>query len=108
MIISHVLSSFELGGQERVALDLATRQRRAGHFVVAISLAAAPEGPLADAFRDAGVRAETVAKGTGVDASLPVRLAAFLRDERVDVVHTHNPHALIYGAPAAGLARAAI
>jgi len=108
MIIAHVLSSFGLGGQEKVALDLATRQRSAGHFVVAVSLAARPEGPLAAAFRNAGVRAETVAKGDGVDASLPVRLAAFLREERTDVVHTHNPHALIYGAPAAGLARAAI
>src|SRR5262245_40884676 len=108
MIIAHVLSSFGLGGQERVALDLASRQRAAGHFVVAVSLAAPPEGPLADAFRDAGVRAATVPKGGGVDTSLPVRLAGFLRDERVEVVHTHNPHALIYGAPAAGLARAAL
>ncbi|HEX6272187.1 MAG TPA: glycosyltransferase [Polyangiaceae bacterium] len=108
MIIAHVLSSFGLGGQEKVALDLATKQRHAGHFVMAVSLAAPPEGPIAPEFRRAGVRAETVAKGDGVDASLPVRLAALLRAEHVDVVHTHNPHALIYGAPAAGLARAAI
>src|SRR5262245_56386341 len=102
MIIAHVLSSFGLGGQERVALDLASRQRAAGHFVCAVSLAASPEGPVASDFRAAGVRAETVPKGGGVDASLPVRLARLLRDERVQVVHTHNPHALIYGAPAAG------
>jgi glycosyltransferase involved in cell wall biosynthesis len=108
MIIAHVLSSFGLGGQEKVALDLASRQRSAGHFVVAVSLATPPEGLLADEFRRAGVRAKTVPKSGGVDASLPVRLAGFLRDERVDVVHTHNPHALIYGAPAASLARAAI
>jgi glycosyltransferase involved in cell wall biosynthesis len=108
MIIAHVLSSFGLGGQEKVALDLATKQRGAGHFVVAVSLATPPEGPIAREFQRAGVRTETVAKGDGVDASLPMRLAALLRSERVDVVHTHNPHALIYGAPAAGLARAAI
>jgi glycosyltransferase involved in cell wall biosynthesis len=106
MIIAHVLSSFGMGGQERVALDLASEQRRAGHFVVAVSLSPFPEGPLASLFRKAGVRAETVSKGDGVDATLPVRLASLLRDERVDVVHTHNPHALIYGAPAASLARA--
>ena len=108
MIIAHVLSSFGLGGQERMALELASKQRAAGHFVVAISLSGQPEGPVAEGFRNAGVRAETVAKGDGLDASLPVRLAGRLREERVEVVHTHNPHALIYGAPAAGLARAAI
>jgi glycosyltransferase involved in cell wall biosynthesis len=108
MIIAHVLSSFGLGGQERMALDLASKQRAAGHFVVAISLSGESEGPVAAGFREAGIRTETVAKGDGVDASLPVRLAARLREERVEVVHTHNPHALIYGAPAAGLARAAI
>ncbi|HVR18865.1 MAG TPA: glycogen synthase, partial [Polyangiaceae bacterium] len=79
MIIAHVLSSFGLGGQEKVALNLATQQRAAGHFVLAVSLASPPEGPLASEFRRAGVRAETVAKGDGVDASLPVRLAALLR-----------------------------
>ena len=107
MIIAHVLSSFGVGGQERVALDLASGQRKAGHFVLAVSLSPFPEGPLALSFRKAGVRAETVSKGDGVDATLPVRLASLLRDERVDVVHTHNPHALIYGAPAASIARAA-
>jgi glycosyltransferase involved in cell wall biosynthesis len=108
MIIAHVLSSFGLGGQERMALELASKQRAAGHFVVALSLSGESEGPVAAGFREAGIRTETVAKGDGVDASLPVRLATRLREERVEVVHTHNPHALIYGAPAAGLARAAI
>lgn len=91
-----------------MALGLASKQRAAGHFVVAISLSGLPEGPVASGFRNAGVRTETVPKGNGIDASLPVRLAGRLREERVEVVHTHNPHALIYGAPAAGLARAAI
>src|SRR5262245_36663312 len=108
MIITHVLSSFGLGGQERVALDLASKQCAAGHTVVAVSLAGFPEGPLAEEFRKAGVRAESVIKGGGVDTSLPVRLGLLLRDLQSEVVHTHNPHALIYGAPAAGLARAAI
>lgn len=105
--IAHVLSSFGLGGQERVALDLARRQRARGHRVLAISLAAPPDGPIAEQFRAAEVRTETIPKGGGVDPTLPVRLASCLKSEHVDVVHTHNPHALIYGAPAANLARAA-
>lgn len=104
--IAHVLSSFGMGGQERVALDLASWQRKRGHRVIAISIAPEPEGPLAELFRAADVRAETMPKYSGLDASLPVRLAALLGAEKVDVVHTHNPHAMIYGAPAASLVRA--
>jgi glycosyltransferase involved in cell wall biosynthesis len=107
LTIAHVLSSFGLGGQERVALDLATRQHARGHRVLAISLAAPPEGPNAEYFRAAKVRTQTIAKARRVDPSLAVRLASCLIGERIDIVHTHNPHALIYGAPAARLAGAA-
>lgn len=106
--IAHVLSSFHTGGQERVALDLATQQRAAGHQVCAISLAPAPEGPNGAAFRAAGIRTQTIAKThRGVDVTLPLRLAAFLARRGADVVHTHNPHALVYGAAAAGIVHAA-
>lgn len=105
--IAHVLSSFGLGGQERMALDLARRQRASGHRVIAISIAAPPDGPLAEEFHAADIQTETIPKGSGLDPTLPVRIAACLTSRRVDVVHTHNPHALIYGAPAANLARAA-
>ena len=106
MVIAHVLSSFARGGQERVALDLARLQRADGHEVVAISIARGPEGPLAAAFRDVGARPVSIAKGPRLDPSLPLRLAAQFWRHRVSVVHTHNPHALIYGAPAAWLAGA--
>jgi glycosyltransferase involved in cell wall biosynthesis len=108
MVIAHVLSSFGLGGQERVAVDLARLQRAAGHEVLAISIARGPEGPTAAAFRANGVLVKTIAKGAHVDPSLLVRIAAHLRRLHVDVVHTHNPHALIYGAPAAWLSGSAV
>lgn len=107
LTIAHILSSFGLGGQERVAVDLARAQRSAGHQVIAVSLAAEQEGSIITAFRQASIETETIAKGRGFDATLPLRLATRLAGWRVDVVHTHNPHALIYGAPAARLLRAA-
>ncbi len=103
LTIVHVLSSFQMGGQERVALDLATLQRQAGHCVLAISLAPPPQGRMVDAFRSVGVETDAVSKGRGFDPSLPFRLARRLSKERVDLLHSHNPHALIYGAPAAAL-----
>lgn len=108
MKIVHVLSSFGMGGQERVALDLAIGQRALGHDVFAVSLHPGPEGPLAADFRAHGVEVATVEKrGGGFDLTLPGRLAYRLWRFGADVAHTHNPQPLIYGAPAAKLARAA-
>jgi glycosyltransferase involved in cell wall biosynthesis len=89
-----------------VAAELARLQRAAGHDVFAFSIAPGPEGPIAAVFRSRGVFSETIAKRARVDPTLSVRLATHLRRHRVNVVHTHNPHALVYGAPAARLAGA--
>jgi glycosyltransferase involved in cell wall biosynthesis len=97
-----------MGGQERVALDLAIQQRASGHHVLAVSLAPGPEGPLAADFRLHEAVVGSVPKGNGFDPSLFGRLAKWFRRERVDVVHTHNPQPLIYGAPGGKLARAAV
>lgn len=106
--IAHVLSSFGMGGQERVALDLAKLQRAAGHRVLAVSLAELPEGPMASSFQAAGVETHSIPKrGPSFDPTLPVRLAGYLSRAGAEIVHTHNPQALVYGAPAASLARAA-
>jgi glycosyltransferase involved in cell wall biosynthesis len=106
--VVHVLSSFELGGQERVALDLAASQVRAGHRVTALSLAPPPDGPMAAEFAGSGVTVDRVARPRpGVDVSLLLRLARWFRAHGVDLVHTHNRMPLIYGAPAARLAGAA-
>ncbi|HEY5928497.1 MAG TPA: glycosyltransferase [Kofleriaceae bacterium] len=105
--IVHVLSSFGVGGQERVALDLAIGQQARGHQVAVISLAPPPDGAMADEFREHGIAVDRVVKRGGLDATLVPRLARALRRYRADVVHTHNPLPLIYGAPAARLAGAA-
>lgn len=105
--IVHVLSSFGVGGQERVALDLAIGQKARGHRVTVISLAPPPDGAMADEFREHGIAVDRVAKRRGFDLTLVPRLARALRHHRADVVHTHNPLPLIYGAPAARLLGAA-
>lgn len=105
--IVHVLSSYGVGGQERVALDLAIGQKARGHDVRVVSLAPPPDGAMAREFADAGITVGRVPKRDGFDPSLVPRLARELRRQRADVVHTHNPLPLIYGAPAARLAGAA-
>ena len=105
--IVHLLSSFGVGGQERVALDLAIGQKARGHRVGVLSLAPAPDGAMADEFAQAGIEVGRVAKrGSGLDATLALRLTRELRHRDVDVLHTHNPMPLIYGALAARFAGA--
>jgi glycosyltransferase involved in cell wall biosynthesis len=109
MVIVHVLSSFGTGGQERVAVELAEGQVAAGHRVLAVSLAAPPDGPEAERFRAVGADIRTLPKRAGgFDAGLVLRLSRLLSEQKASVVHTHNPQPLIYGAPAARLAGAAL
>ena len=105
--IVHVLSSFGVGGQERVALDLALGQRARGHGVAVVSLAPGPDGPIADELASHGIPTGRVPKRGGLDPTLVPRLARELHRRGADVVHTHNPLPLIYGAPAARLIGAA-
>jgi len=101
--IVHVLSSYGVGGQERVALDLAIGQKARGHRVGVISLAPAPDGAMAAEFAAAGIEVDRVPKKAGLDPTLVPRLSRALRAWRAEIVHTHNPLPLIYGAPAARL-----
>jgi glycosyltransferase involved in cell wall biosynthesis len=106
--VAHVLSSFHVGGGERVALDLAGGQAAAGHAVTVVSLEQPPDGSLAGAFADRGVAVERIWKRPGFDATLVLRLAALFRRRGVEVVHLHNRLAMIYGAPAGRLAGAVV
>jgi glycosyltransferase involved in cell wall biosynthesis len=106
MKIAHVLTSFQVGGQEKMARDLAAGQVRLGHEVTAVSLAPGPDGPLGDEFRAAGVKPVQIAKRPGFDPTLWVRLGLFFRRTGIDVVHSHNQLPLVYAAPAARMARA--
>ncbi len=96
--IQHVIGSFQIGGAERYALQLASRQAREGHDVHVVALA---EGPLVEVFRDAGVTLHTLPKLARLDPTLPARLASLFVRNGVDVVHTHNPPPLVYASLAA-------
>jgi glycosyltransferase involved in cell wall biosynthesis len=103
-----VIGSFGIGGGERVALDLASGQQRRGAEVVAVSLEEPAGGALAAEYGARGIEIVRVHKRAGgVDATLWPRLATAFMRRGINIVHTHNPPPLIYGAPASFLARAA-
>ncbi len=108
MVVAHVLTSLQIGGGERLTLDLAAGQAADGHRVLVVDLAPADGAPgaLAAEFRARGVSVERVPKAGGFDPTLSLRLAALFRRRGVQVAHLHNRLPLVYGAPAARLARA--
>lgn len=107
--IVHVLSSLGMGGQERVALDIACAQRETGHEVAVISMAPVRGAPLTHHFEAGGVAVhELVKRSTGLDVTLPGRFVRALLRLGPHIVHTHNPLPLIYAAPAARLVGAAV
>ena len=108
MVVAHVLSSLQIGGGERVTLELAGGQAAAGHDVMVVSLAGPPDGPLADSFRARGVSVHRVAKRGGFDPTLSLRLALIFRRHGAKVAHLHNALPLIYGASAGRLAGAVV
>ncbi len=101
MRVVHVVSSLELGGQERLVVRMAKALATRDHDVHVVTLAAG--GALRSEL--AGLPVHEVAKGPGLDRALYARLFALFRRLRPDVVHTHNALPLEYAAPAARLAR---
>ncbi|WP_437278635.1 glycosyltransferase [Sorangium sp. So ce375] len=103
--VAHVVLSLNVGGLERVVLRLLDRMAR-DRFAPVVCALEEP-GALAEELARLGVPLVVIPRGPGLDPGLPVRLAAWLRREGIRLVHTHNPGPHLYGALAAGFARAA-
>ena len=97
MNIHHVIDSLEVGGAERVVLDLARAQAAAGASVRIHCLSKG--GPFVEAARDGGAEV-VVDAATGGFAGRAWRLARALRSARPDAVHCHNLAATVIAAAA--------
>ena len=102
MILAYVVLSLDVGGLERVVLDLAREGRALGQGV-SIACVERP-GALADEAREMGVAVACAGKRPGLRPATVARLRSILRELRPDVVHTHQVGALAYAGPAARLA----
>lgn len=98
MNIHHVIDSLEVGGAERVVLDLARAQAGAGARVRIHCLSKG--GPFAEAARAGGADV-MVGASTGGFAGRAWRLARAFRSLKPDVVHCHNLAATVIAAPIA-------
>jgi len=100
--IVQLVEDLELGGLERLAVDLALAQRTAGHHVLVYCLFGA--GPLAAELEAAGIGVVPFRKSPGFSMSTVLAMAKRLREDHVDVIHGHNPGVHHYAALAARLA----
>ena len=99
--VVHMIDELPPDGAERLIADmLYHRSNRFRYSVVCL----VRDGALAQEIRDLGVPVTVLGRRGAVDPTLVVRLAFWLRKNRVDVVHTHLFTADSYGRVAARLA----
>jgi glycosyltransferase involved in cell wall biosynthesis len=102
MRIVQLVEDLELGGLERLAVDLALAQKQAGHQLLVYCLFHA--GPLAASLEAAGIPVVPFQKAAGFSTSTVLAMAKRLREDGTDVIHGHNPGVHHYAALAARVA----
>jgi glycosyltransferase involved in cell wall biosynthesis len=103
MRIAEIVDTLEIGGTERLVVDLARSLQSLGHRLHVICLR--HTGPLAGQLSEAGIEVMALGKPDGPDVRALTDLTTFLRSKRIDVVHTHNPLVHHYGVAGGRLAR---
>jgi glycosyltransferase involved in cell wall biosynthesis len=97
--VAHVTLGLDVGGQERLLVEMARHRDRARFRWTVIVLG--QRGPLAEPLEADGVRILPLEAGGGFRLGLFRRLARLFRTEACDVVHSHDDRPLIYAMPAA-------
>jgi glycosyltransferase involved in cell wall biosynthesis len=103
MRIVQLVNNLEIGGAERLVVDLASALRSRGHDVAVACLRTG--GPLEDVVKEAGIDVCILDKPPGPSMRVLSRLKAYLKKFGADVVHSHNPLVHHYGLMAGRLAR---
>jgi glycosyltransferase involved in cell wall biosynthesis len=104
--IFHLVDSLDIGGTETQAVELALRLPVSRYEITMGCLRA--QGPLLDLLQGSNLMIEEFYPKGGIDSPAGIyqllRLAAFLRWGKFDVVHTHDLWSNLLGVPAARLA----
>jgi glycosyltransferase involved in cell wall biosynthesis len=101
MRIVQLVNNLDMGGLERLAVDLAYCQLAEGHEATIYCLT--HPGRIADEASHRGVRVRSFGKQAGPHLSTVWKMAKQLRRDRPDVLHTHNHLVHHYGVAAGRL-----
>lgn len=105
--VLHLLSGLEIGGKEKVALQLARRGRGEGHDHRLLLF----DTPFRSAEVDLDPRDvpwHFTQRRPGIDLTLASRILACARQHGMRLIHAHNDSAIFYGALAALLSRQSV
>lgn len=104
--VFYLVDSFNVGGTEVQAVELALRISMAGYQVTLGCLRA--QGPLLERLKGTTIAVREFHPRSGIDSFAGIyqllRLSRFLRREKFDIVHTHDLWSNLLGIPAARLA----
>ena len=97
----HLMGGLEVGGKERVVLQLARRARRDGldHRILLFDTPFRSEEL---DFPPGEIPTQFIARSPGLDWKLPRQIGRLLTRERIQIVHAHNDTAIFYAALAVG------
>ena len=98
----HIIPSMNIGGREKVVLDLVEYLDKSKFDIEIACLG--PKGTFYNKFKQLGVNMYFFNKHPGFDIRLFGHIRRFLTGGKYQVVHCHNPGALVYGAVGAMLA----
>jgi sugar transferase (PEP-CTERM/EpsH1 system associated) len=101
--VAHITLGLEVGGQEKLLLEFARHADRARFDLLVIALGS--RGRLAQLLEELGCTIIAMDEPHGLSPGRLRRLCRLLRQQRPDVVHTHDEAPLVYGLPAAWWAR---
>lgn len=94
--IAHIVLSLEVGGLEKVVLTLAAEQQKLNHQVIIICLDTI--GTLGEEFSSQGVSILCLKRTQSrLDIKAILRLRSILKENKTNIIHTHNVEANIYG-----------
>jgi len=103
--VAQMIDSLTVGGAERMQLTYAQAAIARGETPTVIVLAHYAGTPIPDQLRALGVRVVEITGRSLLDRERFVRLIAFLRAERFDILHVHLTSAILLGTVAGLLTR---
>lgn len=93
--IMHLNDSLDVGGAERMILSLLSNIDTKHYEVSACSISSSVA--LIKEFEQENIPVYILNKGNGFDIKVIARLFNILKKEKIDILHTHNYYAWIYG-----------
>lgn len=103
--IMHILPSLEIGGMENALITLINEMDT--HFFenqIFCFDFKNYENSIQHRLKDENIPIYIFEKGDGIDYWLPIKIARILKKQKINIVHTRNFAALLYGSTAAKLA----